>query len=147
VRHETGARIGVLLVALPATGTTLVVFAATTLADEPATMAALVGVIGLSIVLDLVWKRFAHTGAQDVVGTRSTSRAPTRRSTVDPSALPRVTENDGADRVHRRGTRGVGARNDPCCAGCQVRNRTRAIPACSVSASTALPASTTLPSR
>ncbi|MGZ8614026.1 MAG: hypothetical protein ACXWX4_05015 [Actinomycetota bacterium] len=60
VRHETGARIGILLLALLTAGTTLVVFMSTTLAEEPATMAALVGVIGLSIVLDLVWKRIAR---------------------------------------------------------------------------------------
>ena len=59
VRHETEAKTGILLLALLTSGTTLVVFTSTTLAEEPATMAALVAVIGLSIVLDLIWKSIA----------------------------------------------------------------------------------------
>jgi hypothetical protein len=42
------------------TGTVFAVFASTTLADEPATMATLVGVIVLAIVLDLTWKWIAR---------------------------------------------------------------------------------------
>ena len=60
VRHDTGARIGVLLLALLTTAATFAVFVSTTLVDEPATMAALVGVIALAIGLDLVWKWIAH---------------------------------------------------------------------------------------
>ena len=63
VRRDTGARIGLLLLALVTTATTFAVFVSTTLKDEPATMAALVGIIGLSIVLDLVWKWITHRRA------------------------------------------------------------------------------------
>ena len=49
--------------ALLTSATTLVVFATTTLAEEPAATAALLGVIGLSVVLDLIWKRIAHRRA------------------------------------------------------------------------------------
>jgi amino acid transporter len=60
VRRETGARIGVVLLAVVTTATVFAVFTSTTLAEEPATMATLVGVIVLSIVLDLTWKSIAH---------------------------------------------------------------------------------------
>ncbi len=60
VRKDTGARIGVLLLALVTTATTFAVFASTTLADEPATMTALVAIIVLAIGLDLTWKWVAH---------------------------------------------------------------------------------------
>jgi O-antigen/teichoic acid export membrane protein len=60
VRRETSARVALLVLALVTTGATLLVFMTTTLADEPATMAALIGIIVLSIVLDLVWKRIAR---------------------------------------------------------------------------------------
>lgn len=63
VRHDTGARIGVLLLALVTTATTFAVFVSTTLKDEPATMTAFVGIIGLAIVLDLAWKWIAHRRA------------------------------------------------------------------------------------
>ncbi len=71
VRRHTGARVGVLILALATTSTTLAVFASTTLKDEPATMTALVAVIALAIGLDLVWKTIAHrrdhVGEHDVV--------------------------------------------------------------------------------
>lgn len=57
VRHETGANLAVLVVALLSTLVTLVVFGMTTLAEEPTTIVALVLVIALSVVLDLLWKR------------------------------------------------------------------------------------------
>lgn len=60
VRRETGARIGLVLLSVVTTGTVFAVFASTTLADEPATMATLVGVIVLAIVLDLTWKWIAR---------------------------------------------------------------------------------------
>jgi amino acid transporter len=60
VHRDTGARVGMLLLALVTTGATLVVFTATTLMEEPATMAALIGALALSIVLDFVWKRIAR---------------------------------------------------------------------------------------
>jgi amino acid transporter len=56
IRQETGARVSILLLALLTSGTTLVVFTSTTLADEPATLAALGGVIVVSVISDLIWK-------------------------------------------------------------------------------------------
>jgi amino acid transporter len=70
VRRETGARMGLILLALVTTASTFAVFASTTLADEPATMTALVVIIVLAVALDLVWKwiaqRRAGRGGHDV---------------------------------------------------------------------------------
>lgn len=63
VRHDTGARVMVLLLALVTTATTFAVFVSTTLKDEPATMTAFVVIIGLAVGLDLVWKSIAHRRA------------------------------------------------------------------------------------
>lgn len=63
VRHDTGARVMVLLLALVTTATTFAVFVSTTLKDEPATMTAFVVIIGLAVGLDLVWKWIAHRRA------------------------------------------------------------------------------------
>lgn len=57
VRHETGARLWVLIIAVISTVGTLVVFCTTTLVDEPATALALVVILGLSILVDLLWTR------------------------------------------------------------------------------------------
>jgi hypothetical protein len=61
---------GLILLALVTTATTFAVFASTTLADEPATMTALVVIIVLAVALDLVWKwiaqRRAGQGGHDV---------------------------------------------------------------------------------
>jgi amino acid transporter len=57
ITAETGARRGILLVALAAVTITLVTFAVTTLVQEPITVAALAIILGLSIVLDLGWSR------------------------------------------------------------------------------------------
>jgi hypothetical protein len=56
VRHETGARLSVLVVAIVSTLTVLVTFALTTLVDEPATAIALVVILALSVGLDALWK-------------------------------------------------------------------------------------------
>jgi hypothetical protein len=56
IRHETGARAWVLVVADLATVGVLVAFAVTTLVEEPGTAVALVVILALSIALDLVWK-------------------------------------------------------------------------------------------
>ncbi len=56
VRHETGARLAVLLLGLASTITVLVAFVFTTLVDEPGTAVALVVILVLCIVLDLGWK-------------------------------------------------------------------------------------------
>ncbi len=57
VRTETGARLVPLLLGLLSTTVTLAVFVTTTLANEPAATAALLGIIAMSIGLDLWWKR------------------------------------------------------------------------------------------
>lgn len=57
VRRETGARLGILLVALSGTVIVLVTFAFTTLIHEPATMVTLAVIVGLSVWLDVRWKR------------------------------------------------------------------------------------------
>jgi amino acid transporter len=56
VRHETGARLGVLLLGLASTTIVLVAFVFTTLVDEPGTAALLVVILVLGIGLDLGWK-------------------------------------------------------------------------------------------
>jgi amino acid transporter len=57
IRRETGAQLVPLIVGLLATTVTLVVFATTTLVEEPAAIVALTVIIALSIGLDLWWKR------------------------------------------------------------------------------------------
>ena len=57
IRHETGARAWLLVLADVATVVVLVAFALTTLVEEPGTAVALVVIVALSIVLDLAWKR------------------------------------------------------------------------------------------
>ena len=64
VHRETGARPWLLVVAIATTATVLITFALTTLVDEPATAVAFVVIVGLSIALDLGWKRTkARSGA------------------------------------------------------------------------------------
>lgn len=60
LRHETGARLWLLLLAECTTGVVLVAFAATTLADEPGTAVAFVAILALAVSGDLVWKSRAH---------------------------------------------------------------------------------------
>lgn len=57
VRHETGARTWLLILADVTTVVVLIAFAGTTLVAEPATAVALVVILLLSIVLDQLWKR------------------------------------------------------------------------------------------
>jgi amino acid transporter len=57
VRGETGASTLVLSVAITSTVVVLLTFALTTLAEEPATAAALAVIVLLSVALDLGWKR------------------------------------------------------------------------------------------
>jgi amino acid transporter len=70
VRHETGARLPVLVLGVLSTVTVLVTFVFTTLVDEPATAVTLAVILLLCIIVDFAWKR-----------TR------TSRTTV-PSAMP-----------------------------------------------------------
>ncbi len=57
IRHETGARSWLLILADVTTIVVLAAFAATTLVEEPGTAVALVAILLLSVVLDLLWKR------------------------------------------------------------------------------------------
>jgi amino acid transporter len=64
IRGQTGARLVPLILALLATTVTLVVFAGTTLAEEPAATSALIFVILVSIGIDLGWSRLRrHRGS------------------------------------------------------------------------------------
>jgi amino acid transporter len=72
VRHETGARLWVLMVALLTLLATLFSFATTTLAEEPGTAAALILLLVLAVALDLWWKK-------------SLGRAESRGASVSPS--------------------------------------------------------------
>ena len=59
IRHETGARLWLLILAEVTTVVVLVAFAATTLVNEPGTAVAFVAILVLGVVMDLVWKRRA----------------------------------------------------------------------------------------
>jgi amino acid transporter len=63
IRRETGALLVPLVLGLLTTTVTLVVFATTTLADDPAAMVALGVILVLSIGLDLWWKHVRGTRA------------------------------------------------------------------------------------
>ena len=55
-RAETGAALVVVLAAIAVTATVLAFFAVDTLRNAPETFIAIVGIAGLSVILDLVWK-------------------------------------------------------------------------------------------
>jgi amino acid transporter len=57
VRSQTGARLSILLLALATTGVTLLTFVFTTLIKEPASMVTLLGILLISLGLDLGWAR------------------------------------------------------------------------------------------
>ena len=57
VRSETGANLGMLLLALASTVIVLVTFVLTTLVEEPATAVLLGVILAISVGLDLAWKR------------------------------------------------------------------------------------------
>ncbi|HET9345625.1 MAG TPA: APC family permease [Candidatus Limnocylindrales bacterium] len=57
IRGDTGAKLGLLVVALAAAGITLVTFIFTTLIQEPASIVALLIILGVSIVFDVAWSR------------------------------------------------------------------------------------------
>lgn len=64
VRAETGARLGILVLALATTGLAFVMFVITTLVTEPASIVTLGGILLLSVVLDLGWKRSTDAGTK-----------------------------------------------------------------------------------
>jgi amino acid transporter len=57
VRHETGARLSILLLALATTGITLLTFIVTTLIHEPASIATLILIVVISTGLAVGWAR------------------------------------------------------------------------------------------
>src|SRR5690349_21979961 len=57
IRAETGANVVILVAAIAAAAVVLVTFVFTTLIHEPASIVALVVILGLSIALDYWWKR------------------------------------------------------------------------------------------
>ena len=73
VRHETGAKLWLLVIGLVTLLATLFSFATTTLIEEPATAFALLGLLGLAIALDYGWKRVrpAPAPSDDLVATDS----------------------------------------------------------------------------
>jgi amino acid transporter len=66
-RRETGALLGMLVLAVGSTGIVLISFAATTLVDEPATAVTIVVILALSILLDLLSKRHAVPAEQEAI--------------------------------------------------------------------------------
>ena len=58
VRRDTGAKLWLLVVAVASTTIVFVTFVFTTLVDEPATTWALIGILALSVALDVGWKRW-----------------------------------------------------------------------------------------
>ena len=57
VRHETGAKAWILVLAVASTVIVLVSFVFTTLVEEPGTAVALVVILLVSVALDFWWKR------------------------------------------------------------------------------------------
>jgi amino acid transporter len=63
VRADTGARVSILVLALLTTGITLATFVITTLVHEPASIATLVGILVISILLDVFTTRMRNPAA------------------------------------------------------------------------------------
>jgi L-asparagine transporter-like permease len=57
VRRETGANLGLLLLAVTTTLISLITFVFTTLIEEPASVVALIGIVIISAGLDVTWAR------------------------------------------------------------------------------------------
>jgi len=57
VRQETGANLGVLVLAIATTVISLVTFIFTTLIEEPASIATLIAIVIVSALIDLTWAR------------------------------------------------------------------------------------------
>jgi amino acid transporter len=67
VRSQTGARLSILLLALATTGVTLLTFVFTTLIKEPASMVTLLGILLISLGLDLGWARARARRAAEAI--------------------------------------------------------------------------------
>jgi hypothetical protein len=63
ILSQTGARLSLVLLAVLTAGISLLVFVFTTLIEEPASIALLVGLVAASIVLDLAWSQRRRRGA------------------------------------------------------------------------------------
>jgi amino acid transporter len=59
VRSETGARLGLLILAITTAGVAFIAFVLTTLTTEPASFWTLLAILALSVALDLWWERAA----------------------------------------------------------------------------------------
>jgi amino acid transporter len=66
VRSETGAKTFMLSLAVATTGAVLLTFAFTTLIHEPASIVTLLGIVVVSVLLDLGWKQSRSGGAKHV---------------------------------------------------------------------------------
>jgi amino acid transporter len=69
VRSETGARLGILLLALATTGITLLTFLLTTLIHEPASIVTLLAILGISVALAVGWARLRDSRSGPASGT------------------------------------------------------------------------------
>jgi amino acid transporter len=63
IRADTGANLGVLVLAVVTVTITFLTFAFTTLIKEPASIATLVGIVIASAILDVTWSRSRERGA------------------------------------------------------------------------------------
>ncbi len=66
IRSETGANLVMLVLAIAASGAVFVTFVFTTLIHVPASVAALAGILVLSVALDYGWKHFRGTRTKNV---------------------------------------------------------------------------------
>jgi len=66
IRADTGANVGILLLAIATAGITLITFVFTTLVNEPASMVTLAVILVIALGLDLAWTRLRPA---DVVPT------------------------------------------------------------------------------
>ena len=99
IRHETGARSWLLILADVTTIVVLVAFAATTLVEEPGTAVALVAILLLSVVLDLLWKR--RRAATTPVTPEPAEPAERRRGPADDLGLSQPLHVRTSPRVAR----------------------------------------------
>jgi peptidoglycan/LPS O-acetylase OafA/YrhL len=67
VRHETGAHLWLLLLAIASTIVVLTTFVFTTLVDEPGTAVTLVVIIAMSVIVDFVWKYHRNNVADETL--------------------------------------------------------------------------------
>jgi amino acid transporter len=63
IREQTGANLLLLLLAVGTAAITLITFTFTSLIQEPAAIAALIGIVVISAILDLAWSRRKPAGA------------------------------------------------------------------------------------